>query len=583
MCCDFVDSKWSLCAFGSNSSGQLGTGSLEDHHQPTICTFAIPTQTFSTELNCGNTLSNKVPVPVCLKDKANSESPIIVSGANHSFLYWKNLPLLYGCGSISEGELGPFKFNPPTPLLSENNTNCIPVWHLLETPSIEHPPPTNQSLSSHNHNHSCPLFQSCHNISQISVGWNHSILLTSSGNLFSTGNNSFGQCGFPSSKSPPLKNCWNPIYLFSLYVEDPIIRISSGLRHSVAISKNGIVFGWGSNSKNQLYPHIPPSLIQNSNVSNVPSSFPDSSSSIADPKSKITNIPSSDPKSAKGTRPKKQKISKILPPTILISLENIIDVACGRNHTALITFHRKGCFSLKKKYSLRLYSTGSPHIFSNLSCSLPIQQLNTTWSFLDISPFFSDCLSSNALYLDHSLLSSWDSVFVLSKKRNDEIKNKNKNSIIFAFGSSKLGTMGPNNPNDSKKEIPIDTVSQNPNNPVIMSSNSPLNGSNLEKNIFSVNLNIQSLCSNSSLQSFITEISCGSYHVIARTNTNDVVCWGWNEHGNCGVLPTASDTNSAQNEIICWPPVKVPCPDYIITYPCHVFSGYATSFIVFKQ
>lgn len=59
--------------------------------------------------------------------------------------------------------------------------------------------------------------------------------------------------------------------------------------------------------------------------------------------------------------------------------------------------------------------------------------------------------------------------------------------------------------------------------------------------------------------------AAGSEHVLAISEANEVLAWGWNEHGNCG---SDSNSNGLWNHIA------------VNEVPLKVFAGCATSFIV---
>lgn len=85
------------------------------------------------------------------------------------------------------------------------------------------------------------------NVVQIVCGRNHSIALTSGGDIYAWGANDQGQLGIgtttPSEPSPSIVNALAGI---------PIAQIACGSNHTFAVSKSGAVFGWGKNSSGQL-------------------------------------------------------------------------------------------------------------------------------------------------------------------------------------------------------------------------------------------------------------------------------------------------------------------------------------------
>mmetsp|Transcript_10759 Transcript_10759/g.14762 ORF Transcript_10759/g.14762 Transcript_10759/m.14762 type:complete len:364 (+) Transcript_10759:237-1328(+) len=82
-------------------------------------------------------------------------------------------------------------------------------------------------------------------ITKVSAGGNHVLLLTESRKLFSFGNNSQGQCGFPkhrlSLNIPEM-----------VAIEADIGDCDAGYSHSIAITDAGLVYAFGSNEYGQL-------------------------------------------------------------------------------------------------------------------------------------------------------------------------------------------------------------------------------------------------------------------------------------------------------------------------------------------
>ncbi|XP_045854008.1 probable E3 ubiquitin-protein ligase HERC6 isoform X1 [Meles meles] len=84
-------------------------------------------------------------------------------------------------------------------------------------------------------------------IIQVSCGHHHSLALSEDGQLFSWGSNSHGQLGLgkecPSQASPQRVRSLDGI---------PLTQVAAGGVHSFALSLSGASFGWGSNSEGQL-------------------------------------------------------------------------------------------------------------------------------------------------------------------------------------------------------------------------------------------------------------------------------------------------------------------------------------------
>ncbi|OAY65499.1 ultraviolet-B receptor UVR8 [Ananas comosus] len=83
-------------------------------------------------------------------------------------------------------------------------------------------------------------------ISQISGGWRHTMALTSDGKLYGWGWNKFGQLGVGDNVdhcSPELVNFPD---------EQKIVQISCGWRHTLALTERKNVFSWGRGTSGQL-------------------------------------------------------------------------------------------------------------------------------------------------------------------------------------------------------------------------------------------------------------------------------------------------------------------------------------------
>ena len=79
---------------------------------------------------------------------------------------------------------------------------------------------------------------------QVACGAHHSMALTSEGELFSWGHNTFAQLGDRTynSRSTPTQ----------VLINEKVISISCGCYHSIALSESGRVYIWGNNTNGQL-------------------------------------------------------------------------------------------------------------------------------------------------------------------------------------------------------------------------------------------------------------------------------------------------------------------------------------------
>lgn len=98
------------------------------------------------------------------------------------------------------------------------------------------------------------LIASLSNIKQIATGADHLLALDNDGKVFTMGDDTLGQCGVGAhgrTKSGPFyeQRVPNPVHIKNL---PSISAIACGSNHSLVVSGDGNVYGWGSNSKMQL-------------------------------------------------------------------------------------------------------------------------------------------------------------------------------------------------------------------------------------------------------------------------------------------------------------------------------------------
>ncbi|PON59232.1 Regulator of chromosome condensation [Trema orientale] len=82
--------------------------------------------------------------------------------------------------------------------------------------------------------------------SQISGGWRHTMALTSDGKLYGWGWNKFGQVGAGDN----MDHC-SPVQV-KFPQEQKVLKISCGWRHTLAVTEIQNVFSWGRGTNGQL-------------------------------------------------------------------------------------------------------------------------------------------------------------------------------------------------------------------------------------------------------------------------------------------------------------------------------------------
>ncbi|MBI0085728.1 MULTISPECIES: RCC1 domain-containing protein [Bifidobacterium] len=181
-----IGSDGNLYSWGDNSSGQLGNGTTDSLGTP-----------------------SKVSLPTGVPKFTQ-----ISAGTNHSLALGSD-GNLYSWGYNYHGELG-----------NGNSGSVVP----LPTPSKRIMPTDGTKFT------------------QISTGYNHSLALGSDGNLYSWGDNAYGQLGRSISGvndgTPRKVNLPTGVSRFT--------QVIAGGYHSLALGSDGNLYSWGDNSKGQL-------------------------------------------------------------------------------------------------------------------------------------------------------------------------------------------------------------------------------------------------------------------------------------------------------------------------------------------
>jgi inhibitor of Bruton tyrosine kinase len=168
-----------------------------------------------------------------LAERDHHGGVVAVAGATHHSLFCTASGALYACGLGKGGRLG-------LPSTTHDGTTFVPTrlvslsaWHVTAVAAAE----------------------------------NHSLCVTACGNVFAWGSNRFGQLGLdPSSPGfsahciPPDESSWSAAQSTKSCLNVPrrvdrlhqVTAVAAGLRHSLALTQQGHVYGWGDNSAGQL-------------------------------------------------------------------------------------------------------------------------------------------------------------------------------------------------------------------------------------------------------------------------------------------------------------------------------------------
>lgn len=179
-----------LYAFGSNGSGQLGVGHIED--------LLLPAQ-----MSLGTHASH-------------GEIKHLVAGGNHTIALFEN-GTLKATGNNEDGRCG-----------VEGAHSLLSFVHV-------EPPVASDGQ---------PL-----KVKQMSATWSATIILCDDGRLYVCGTGNSGETGLGDSTETAAP--WQMIPAFPPHGTS-IVHIASSMAHTVAVLSNGGVYGWGKGRKGQL-------------------------------------------------------------------------------------------------------------------------------------------------------------------------------------------------------------------------------------------------------------------------------------------------------------------------------------------
>ena len=187
-----VDHEGFIWSFGNNNSGQLGTGNTTD--------FNVP--------------QKLLEIPPVLFVSCGSEHTLIITNDSN----------LWSCGTNCDGQL----------------------------------------CHGDKEGRSKPQKTSFSNISKISAGWSHSLFQNNKGEIFACGRNDLGQCGLGHFNSLQITP--------SLILNAPknIVQFVCGHHHNLFLDSKGNVFSFGDNEYGQLGLAHKKNKNESTRISNIP-------------------------------------------------------------------------------------------------------------------------------------------------------------------------------------------------------------------------------------------------------------------------------------------------------------------------
>ena len=191
-----VTSTGQLYAFGNNEFGQLGNATNE----------GVPTTPPAP--------ANPMPTLVSLPDE-NGPVTQVAAGQDHS-LAVTSTGQLYAFGLNASGQLG------SATNINDENPNPTPA--LVGLPGATGP------------------------VTQVAAGGNHSLAVTSTGQLYAFGGDKYGQLGGTSNNGAN----WTPSLVSLPGATGPVTQIAAGEDHSLAVTSTGQLYAFGDNEYGQL-------------------------------------------------------------------------------------------------------------------------------------------------------------------------------------------------------------------------------------------------------------------------------------------------------------------------------------------
>ena len=192
--CLSVDNE--VYSFGQNNCGQLGTGDFTDYNYP---------QKISTVLVESNEVNGEYTFCIVSKDLCDID---FIQCGSYSSVCKSFSGDIYVFGNNAQGQLG----------IGNTYNQNIP-FKVLDWPD---------------------------NIVDIKMGFRHTVVLTADNEVYSCGNNTFGQLG---RKTPRNKKS---IIFSKIEYSDNIIRIECSQNHTLCIDTLGYLVIFGNNQHNQL-------------------------------------------------------------------------------------------------------------------------------------------------------------------------------------------------------------------------------------------------------------------------------------------------------------------------------------------
>ncbi|KAH8371053.1 hypothetical protein KR093_006003, partial [Drosophila rubida] len=233
-------STMELYCWGNTSHGQLGLGGIEDEQILTPSKIPWKPDSAVQQIACGHRhtlfLTANGKVYACGSNDYSQLGHDLPTKRPRMSTFLE-IPELqdYVISQIACGNRHSMALTDWGQVLSWGDNECGQLGHATELQVIQLPKIVRALVSK--------------TVVQVACGKNHSLALTSCGELYAWGSNLYGQLGVQSPNELP--DCNYPMRLNTL-LGIPVAAISCGGNHSFLISKSAAVFGWGRNNCGQL-------------------------------------------------------------------------------------------------------------------------------------------------------------------------------------------------------------------------------------------------------------------------------------------------------------------------------------------
>ena len=288
------------------------------------------------------------------------------------------------------------------------------------------------------------------NVEKVSSGWEHTLLLTKEGLVYGWGSNYFGQLSFPKENQKITQTTLLPIQF------PEISTVCCGFRHSIILSKSGDIYGFGEAKFGQLgfTPTTSTPNLANDSPSNTPK------------RSKITRL-LNNKKDSNIYEPISIPLTEYIKQSNLD--EYIVQISCGSKHTLFLSNDGVIWAVGDNKFG----QLGD----SNVNNNFIVNDREFSFVKIDIKEEI------------ERIGSGWNHCIAITKK---------KPNLIYTWGRCDYGQLG------------------------VTSSESFIKSPQLIQLPLYVDQNIK-------------QFGVGSEHCIVLLENGKCLVWGWNEHGQLGL------------------------------------------------